>query len=159
MNRQNAPAAPLETLPIPVQVKLAACWTSFMFLYVYVDIFGLYEPGTIDDILSGVVWEFEITQGWAIGALALMAVPIAMIALSVGLPARANRIANLVVASTYVLVSTGNAVGESWIYYYTIAVGLELVVLAAILRYAWTWPRTTVARDATGFEDLRGAAV
>ena len=36
---------------MPVQAKLAAAWTSFMFLYIYVDYFAFYKPGVIDDIL------------------------------------------------------------------------------------------------------------
>ncbi len=133
----------LEDQRIPVQVKLAAAWTSFMFLYVYVDILGLYMPGTIDDILAGIVWEVDITQVWATTALTLMAVPILMVVLSTTLPARANRLTNLIVASAYVLISAGNALGESWTYYYALAVGLEVIVLELILRSAWTWPRTT----------------
>lgn len=53
-----------------------------MFLYVYVDILGFHKPGTIPDILIGRVWEFDITQEWALGALALMTVPILMVFLS-----------------------------------------------------------------------------
>ena len=52
----------LEDLRMPVQAKLAAAWTSFMFLYVYVDILHFYKPGVVDDILVGIVWEFDITQ-------------------------------------------------------------------------------------------------
>ena len=52
----------LEDLRMPVQAKLAAAWTSFMFLYIYVDYFHLYKPGVIDDIRAGVVWEFDISQ-------------------------------------------------------------------------------------------------
>jgi hypothetical protein len=33
-------------------------------------------------------------------------------------------------------------VGESWTYFYGLGVALEVMVLALILRYAWTWPRT-----------------
>src|SRR6476659_74364 len=66
----------------PVQAKLAAAWTSFMFLYVYVDILAFYKPGVVDDILVGVVWEFDITQTWAITALTLLAIPIFMVVLS-----------------------------------------------------------------------------
>jgi hypothetical protein len=72
-----------------------------------------------------------------------MAIPILMVVLSVTLPARANRVANLVVAPVYVLVSVGNVLGESWTYYFTLVVGLEVIVLALILRSAWTWPRAT----------------
>mgnify|MGYP001025393930 CR=1 FL=1 len=131
--------APIDA-PLPRQVKLAAAWAAFMFLYAYVDILGFYLPGVIDDILAGIVWEFRITQGWAVGALALMAVPILMIVLSTILPRRANRIANLVVASLYVLVSVGNVVGEAWTFYYGLAAGLEVTVLALILRLVWSWP-------------------
>ena len=63
--------------------------------------------------------------------------------LSMTLPARANRTTNLVVASLYVPVSMFNAVGESWTYFYGLAVGLEVMLLAFILRSAWTWPRTS----------------
>ena len=47
---------------MPVQAKLAAAWTSFMFLYIYVDYLHLYKPGAIDDILAGIVFEFDISQ-------------------------------------------------------------------------------------------------
>jgi hypothetical protein len=130
-----------------------------MFLYVYVDILGLYMPGVIDDILAGIVWELQVSQTWAIGALTLMAIPILMVVLSVTLPARANRRTNLVVASLYVVVSVANALGESWTYYFALAVGLEVVVLAAILRYAWRWPRTpTVSPEQTKAGQMRQPA-
>ena len=141
MDPQNHGSPPAIDTPLPVPVKLAAAWTSFMFLYAYVDILGFYLPGVVDDILAGVVWEFRISQGWASGALGLMAVPILMIVLSTVLPQRANRITNLAVATLYALVSVGNAIGEPWTYYYGLAVGLELAVLATILRLAWAWRR------------------
>jgi hypothetical protein len=53
------------------------------------------------------------------------------------------------VASVYVVVSAFNALGESWTYYFTLAIGLEVIVLALILRYAWTWPRRTTSPAAT----------
>ena len=135
----------LEDRSIPVKAKLAAAWTSFMFLYVYVDILAFYKPGVVDDILVGVVWEFDITQTWAITALTLLAMPILMIVASMTLPARANRITNLIVASVQVAFAAFNAAGElgqSWMYFYFLGVALELIVLALILRYAWPCPRT-----------------
>ena len=144
--RENLPSrSTLEDLRMPVQAKLAAAWTSFMFLYIYVDYFALYKPGFIDDILAGVVWELHISQTLLTVFLALIAVPILMIVLSVILPARANRVINLAVASVYVPVSAFNAVGESWTYFYGLSIGLEVLLLAFILRYAWTWPRRTTS--------------
>jgi hypothetical protein len=143
MTRQQRPGSPLENTQVPVQVKLAAAWTSFMFLYIYVDYLHLYKPGVIDDILAGVVWEFSISQAFVVSALTSMAIPILMILLSMTLPARANRTTNLVVASLYIPYSAFNAVGESWLYFYGLGIVLEVILLAFILRSAWTWPRIT----------------
>ena len=135
--------SPLEDLRIPVQAKLAAAWTSFMFLYIYVDYFALYKPGMIGKVLVGVVFEFDISQTLLTAFLTSVAIPILMVMLSMTLPARANRTINLIVASLYVPVSMFNAVGESWTYFYGLSIGLEVLLLAFILRSAWTWPRTS----------------
>lgn len=153
--RENLPSrSALEDLPMPRQVKIAAAWTSFMFLYIYVDYLALYKPGVIDTILAGLVWEFQISQTLLTVFLVLMAVPILMIVLSVILPARANRVINLAVASVYIPVSAFNAVGESWTYFYGLSIGLEVLILAFILHYAWTWPRrtTSLATTATSLD-------
>ena len=62
-----------------------------MFLYIYVDYFALYKPGVIDDILAGVVWEFDISQTLLTAFLTSVAIPILMVMLSMTLPARVNR--------------------------------------------------------------------
>jgi hypothetical protein len=144
--RENLPSrSALEDLRMPLQAKLAAAWTSFMFLYIYVDYFALYKPGVIHDILVGSVWEFDISQVFVVVGLSLMAVPILMVFLSMTLPARANRLMNLIVAPIYVVVSAFNALGESWTYFYGLSIGIEVLLLAFILRSAWTWPRRTAS--------------
>lgn len=142
MIRQANTSRPLDNPQIPVQIKLAAAWTSFMFLYIYVDYLFLYKPGVADGILAGIVWEFEISQTLVTSAIMLMAIPILMILLSMTLPARVNRATNLVVASLYIPFSMFNAVGESWTYFFGLSIGLEVLLLAFILRSAWTWPRS-----------------
>ncbi len=154
MRTRQPTTTALEDPRIPVRVKLAAAWTSFMFLYVYVDILAFFKPGVIDGIEGGTVWEFDISQTLFTVFLVLMAIPILMVVLSMTLPARASRVTNLVVASVQVPFAAFNAVGESWRFFYGLGVALELIVLALVLRYAWTWPRTTAsattATTATG---------
>ena len=142
--RTTRTAGVLERQPASTRAKLAAAWTSFMFLYIYVDYLALYKPGFIDDILVGVVHEFDTGPTFVALALTLMAIPILMILLSTTLPARVNRTINLVVATLYIPVSIYNATGESWTYFYFfgLSIGLEVLLLAFILRSAWTWPRT-----------------
>jgi hypothetical protein len=91
--------------------------------------------------LAGAAKEGLMALSVVIG-LKLMAIPSLMILLSMTLPARANRTLNLVVASLYIPVSAFNVVGGSWIYFYGLGVVLEVILLAYILRSAWTWPRT-----------------
>ena len=144
--RENPPSrSSLEDRRMPVQAKLAAAWTSVMFLYAYVDIIAFFKPGVIDDILAGKVWEFDVSQTLLTTFLALMAIPILMVVLSMTLPARANRITNLIVASVQVPYAAFNVLGESWTYFYGLGVVLEVILLALILRYAWTWPRRTTS--------------
>ena len=44
-----------------MQAKLAAAWTSLMFLVIYIDYFHLYQPGEIDLIRNGVIFDFDIS--------------------------------------------------------------------------------------------------
>jgi hypothetical protein len=152
----DTPTTALLDPPVPVRAKLAAAWASFMFFYIYVDYLHLYKPGVIDDILDGVVFEFDISQTFVVISLMLVGIPSLMILLSMTLPARATRTLNLVVASLYIPVSAFNVLGESWIYFYGLGVVLEVIILAFILRSAWTWPRTS-SNTASG--DRRGARV
>lgn len=133
----------LEDIQINVKLKLAALWTSFMFLYVYVDLFGFFKPGTIEDILLGKVFTFDITPAFILVALVSVSIPALMIFLSLALPARVNRWTNIVVAILYIPYSLFNLAGaESWTHYYFGAT-VEVVLLALVLWYAWKWPRTS----------------
>ncbi|UIP57610.1 hypothetical protein DSM26151_04750 [Agromyces marinus] len=129
---------------MPVKAKLAATWASFMFLYIYVDYFQLYKPGAIDDILVGIVFEFQISPTLLTVFTASVAIPILMVMLSMTLPARVNRVANLVVALLYIPYSVFNAAGEAWAWapFYALSIGIEVLLLVFILHAAWTWPRT-----------------
>lgn len=145
--RRVPTAGALSDPPIPVHAKLAAAWTSFMFLYVYVDYFHLYKPGALDEILGGAVFAFGISPTLLTVFLVVVGIPAVMALLSVALPARVNRATNLVVASLYVPVTVFNAAGESWEWaaFYALSIGVELLILAFVLRTAWTWPRSRPA--------------
>ena len=153
MSTRQPTTAALEDQPIPVRAKLAAAWTSFMFLYAYVDILNFFTPGVIEDILDGRVFEFDLSQTFSTTALTLVAIPALMVVLSMLLPARVNRITNLIVAALYVPVTAFNVVGGSWLFFYGLGVVLELILLALIVRFAWTWPRTAPSATKTTSPD------
>lgn len=127
-------------MKVSLKLKLATLWASFMFLYIYVDYFALYMPGKIKDILTGRVYVFDITQGFLLAALTSVTIPALMIYLSVTLPARMNRPANIIVAAVYIPYTLFNLAGETWIHMVFGAV-VEVILLCLIIRYAWKWPR------------------
>jgi hypothetical protein len=134
----------LVSPPIPVQAKLAAAWTSLMFLVIYIDYFHLYQPGVIDEIRGGDIFEFDISGTLMSIFFVIIAIPALMVMLSMTLPNRVNRATNLVVASLYIPIMLFNAAGSTWDYafYYALTIGVEVLILAFILGSAWTWPRT-----------------
>lgn len=131
----------MTTATIPVQAKIAAAWTSFIFLYAYVDILNFFKPGVLDSILDGKVWTFDVSAPLLTVMLVSVAIPAVMIVLSMTLPARANRVTNLVVALLLVPYTLFNVAGESpeWAVFYVVSIGIEVALLAFILRSAWTW--------------------
>ena len=143
---ENPPSrSTLEVLRMPVQAKLAAAWTSLMFFVIYIDYYHLYKPGAIDQIRGGRIFEFDISGTLLTIFVVVIGIPALMIVLSMTLPARLNRVTNLVVASLQIPLMIFNAVGESWEWasFYGLSIGIEVLILAFILRSAWTWPGRT----------------
>jgi hypothetical protein len=140
MHTQEAPQKALEDINVGVKLKLATLWASFMFLYIYVDYFALYMPNKIEDIQKEIVFKFDITQRFLLAALVSVTVPALMIFLSVALPAKIDRWANVVIATVYIPYSLFNLAGETWMHMVFGAVA-EVVLLYLIICYAWKWPR------------------
>ncbi len=141
MNAQQTPQNALEDIKVSLKIKLATLWASFMFLVIYLDYFHLYMPGMIEDIQTGRAFAFDITQGFILAALASVTIPVAMIFLSVALPAKVNRLTNIIIAVVYIPYMLFNLAGEAWMHMVFGAV-VEVVLLFLIIRYAWKWPRT-----------------
>jgi hypothetical protein len=47
------PPSTLDDIKVHVKIKLSALWASVMFCYIYADYFGLWKPGTLQEMLSG----------------------------------------------------------------------------------------------------------
>jgi hypothetical protein len=86
---------------------------------------------------------FDITGTLMSIFFVIIAVPALMILLSMTLPARINRITNIVVAALYIPCVVFNAAGATldYAFYYGLTIGVEVLILAFILRAAWAWPR------------------
>lgn len=140
MRMQEAPRNELKDIKVNLKLKLAALWASFMFLYIYVDYFHLFMPGTLENLLAGKVFVFEITQPFLLAVLTAVTIPTLMIFLSVALPAKVNRRTNIIIAVVLIPFTLFNLVGEAWMHMVFGAV-VEVILLCLIIFYAWKWPR------------------
>jgi hypothetical protein len=125
------------------RIKIAALWASMMFIFAYVDLFSLYRADVRADLEAGKVSAFTIGQGFLLGVTIYVVLPSLMLFLSLVLPVKFTRIANIVLAAVYGITIVGGAIGE-W-NYYILGSLIEAALLAGIVYYAWTWPRVTGA--------------
>ena len=126
--------------PLDRRIVLSGLWTSMLFVFAYVDIFAFFRADMIKGALAGEVpgVGFEIDQTFLALTTLYILLPSLMVAGSLLLPYRFNRIANLTLAPIYALTILGGMFGETWAYY-LIGSGVELVLLVAIARVAYRW--------------------
>ena len=140
MNTQSTLQNTLEDSKLNLKTKLAAAWASLMLIYIYVDYFHLYMPGSLEDIHKGKVFVFDITEGFLLAVSIMMTIPALMIFLSVALPDKVNRWTNIIIATLYIPFTVFNLAGEAWIHM-VFTVIVEAALLCLIIRHAWRWPK------------------
>ncbi len=131
----------LEPSNVNVRIKISALWASMLFVFAYVDLFSLYRADFRADLEAGEVAGFSVNQAFLLGTTAYIVIPSLMVFLALVLRPRVSRIANIVLAIIYALSIIAGAIGE-WSYY-ILGSAVEVALLAAIIYYAWTWPKTT----------------
>ena len=112
-----------------------------LFVFAYVDIFGLFRPDFRADIEAGVVGGFTVNQTFLLVTTIYIVIPSLMVFGALVLRPRINRIANIALSTIYTMTIIAGAVGE-WSYYVFGSV-VEIALLAAIFHYARTWPKVS----------------
>jgi hypothetical protein len=144
MNATNKTRQTLDDVRVNTKVKLAALWTTIMFLFAYADIqHFVLQPGSVSEILNGSIGGMQTTPTFLFAAAALMIVPTLMIYLSVALKPSLNRWVNIIFGSIYTLITiaTWLVPGETWAYYYFYNL-FEVILTALVVWHAWNWPRS-----------------
>jgi hypothetical protein len=122
------------------KVILSTLWIFAMFNYIYADILTFFEPGMLEELMTGSVGGIQFTQVFLLGAAVLMETAIAMVLLSRVLKYRANRWANIIVGAIHTAsVFLSMFVGTPALFYMFFGT-IEIVCTLFIIWYAWTWP-------------------
>lgn len=133
----------LDDMKVHVKLKLSALWTALMFCYVYGDYFGLYKPGKLERMLEGAGPIGPVSQGTLVATSILLAIPGVMVFLSLVLPPRPDRWANIVLGAFYIVVMLITMPG-AWAFYILLGI-IEIALSALIVWYAWSWPKRSMA--------------
>ena len=140
---------------------LSTLWIFALGTYMYGDIAGLMDSVLLNQYISGTVNGLHLTEGFLLGSVILMQIPISMILLSRVLRYRANRIANIVAATVMTVVqATTLFVGSGPTLYYAFSSAVEIGATAFIIWYAVTWRSPEPANLAVAVQARRdcGAA-
>jgi hypothetical protein len=131
---------------VNVRIKISALWTSMLFIFVYVDLFTFYRADFRADVEAGTVGGFTVNQSFLLATTAYVVIPSLMVFLTLILRPGIARITNVALSVIYALTIVSGAIGE-W-NYYILGSALEVVALAAIASYAWTWPKEALPIEA-----------
>lgn len=124
---------------VNVRIKISALWTSMLFVFVYVDLFSLYRPDYQANLKAGTMGGFTVNQSFLLATTAYVVIPSLMVFLSLILRPGVDRIANIALSVSYALTIIAGAIGD-W-NYFILGSAIEVVLLAAIVYFAWTWPK------------------
>jgi hypothetical protein len=130
----------LENQKVNIKIVLASLWASVTFCYLYGDYFELYTPGKIDSLITGKNVLDSPTS--LLIASIILAIPSLMVALSILLPPKINRILNIVfgILFTIMMLLIGINSMIKWYSFYVFLAFLESIITFLIVWYAWKWP-------------------
>jgi hypothetical protein len=137
----------MAALATDMRARFSLLWVFVMLNMVYADILSFMSAGTLKDILAGHVGQIAFTPDFLLLAAVLTEVPIAMVVLSLVLPHRAARWANIGAAGFTIAYIWG--MGSASPHYVFIA-GIETLACIIIVWQAWKWrvPAASVRAEA-----------
>jgi len=131
----------LENQKVNIKIKLASLWASATFCYLYGDYFELYTPDKVSSLITGDnIMDNPTTL---LIASIILAIPSVMVAASIFLKPKINRILNLLFGTLFTIMTVfiGIISTNEWYIFYVFLAFLESIITALIVWYAWKWPK------------------
>jgi len=131
----------IKTAKMDTKILLIILWVFYSVNFMYADQLSHLEPGVLEGIMSGYVADgtVNITNGFLLGSAITLEIPFLMIVLSWVLKNRANRWANTIAGTLFVVFQIYSlflgAPSPTYIFYSTI----EIAGLVLIVWNAWKW--------------------
>lgn len=101
------------------------------------DVIRYLEPGMLEDIINGTL-DIPMTEETLAMLAVMMMIPIFMVFLSLELPYKANRWANIIIAIFFIVIDGIGFIIARPLYENILGIGY-VVFCALIVWYAWKW--------------------
>ena len=116
---------------------LSALWALVSLNIAFADILGLYTPGVIPEVISGVIEGVTITENMRLVAAVFIQIPIAMIVAMQLMPQRVWRLVNTTaIVVTALFVIGGGSLKPHYIFF----ASCEILALFGIAWLVWRTP-------------------
>ncbi len=131
----------ITTAKRDTKILLIILWVFYSLNFMYADQLSHLEPGVLAGIMSGTVADgtVKITAGFLLGTAIMFEIPFLMIVLSWVLKYRANRWANIIAGTLFILAQISSlflgAPSPAYIFYSIV----EIAGLSLIIWNAWKW--------------------
>jgi hypothetical protein len=130
-----------KTVKMDTKILLIILWVFYALNFMYCDTLSSLEPGVLAMHMSGYTADgtVKITEGFLLGTAIIFEIPFFMIVLSWVLKYRANRWANIIAGTLFILAQIASlflgAPSPAYVFYVTI----EIAGLLLIVWNAWKW--------------------
>ncbi len=131
----------LENQKVNIKIKLAALWASATFCYLYGDYFQLYTPDKVNSLITG---ENNLDSPIKLLiASIILVIPSVMVAASIILKPKINRILNIIFGTLFTLMMVFIGINSmtEWYSFYVFMAFSESIITFLIVWYAWKWPK------------------
>lgn len=143
MNTTNGSTLGTNTKTVKINPKflLIILWVFYIVNFMYCDTLSSLEPGVLAMHLTGFTADgtVKITNGFLLGTAIMFEIPFLMIVLSWVLKYRANRWANIIAGTLFILVQISSLFLGSPSPTYIFYVAVEIAGLFLIVWNAWKW--------------------
>ncbi|MGR3467067.1 MAG: DUF6326 family protein [Shimia sp.] len=126
------------TEPLHRRTILSTLWAFVAINIAYADILGLFSPGMIEAVASGVIEGVTMTDGLLLIAAGFLQIALVMMVAVQVLPPRAGRWVNTGAALVTTLFIIG---GGSLKPHYILFATMEVAALTLIVILSWRWAR------------------
>ena len=132
----------LTTAKLNPKILLILLWIFYTVNFMYCDTLSNLEPGVLSMHMTGYTADgtVKITEGFLLGTALMFEIPFLMIVLSWVLKYRANRLANIIAATVFILAQIASLFLGAPSFAYIFYSAIEVTGLLLIVWNAWKWP-------------------